>query len=79
MTVGNNSDVTQNPVCLTQGTMTDGGWYLCATSMIGTTFGFYSTTNFVTCMEVMAYSQEAIQLNALSTSIIGTLYSSCYS
>ena len=42
-TVGNNTDVTSNPPCAALGTMPDGGWYLCPTTMIGTTFGIYST------------------------------------
>ena len=54
--------------------MTDGGWYLCPTSIIGTTFGVYTTTDYLSFMDVMAYSQEAIQLNALSVSFIGISY-----
>ena len=72
VTFGNNYDVTTNPVCVVKGTMTDGGWYFCPTAMIGTTFGVYETTTvYVSFMEVMAYSQEAIQMNALSVSFVG--------
>jgi hypothetical protein len=52
--------------------MTEGGWNMCPNSMIGTTFGVYSTTTFVDFVEAMAYSQEAIQMNALSVSFLGT-------
>ncbi len=45
---------------------------MCPNSMIGTTFGVYSTTTFVDFVEAMAYSQEAIQMNALSVSFLGT-------
>jgi hypothetical protein len=73
VTVGNNADVTTNPTCVSYGTMTDGGWYLCAHSMIGTTFGVYTTTNDLNFMEAMAYSQEAIQMNAgVTVSFLGT-------
>ena len=51
--------------------MTDGGWHPCPYSMIGTTFGVYSKQNNVNFLEVMAFSQEAIQMNALSMSFIG--------
>ncbi len=60
VTVGNNADVTMNPICVPLGTMTDGGWYLCPTSLSGTVFGIYSPTDYVTFVEAMAYSQEAI-------------------
>jgi hypothetical protein len=43
-TVGNNTDVTLNPVCVQLGAMPDGGWYPCPNSMIGTTFGIFSET-----------------------------------
>ncbi len=73
MTVGNNIDVTKNPTCVTEGTMTDGGWYLCPNSMIGTTFGVYTTTDYFNFMEAMAYSQEAIQMNGgVTVSFLGT-------
>jgi hypothetical protein len=52
--------------------MTDGGWNICQNSMIGTTFGVYSTTTYLNFVEVMAFSQEAIQMNALSVSFLGT-------
>jgi hypothetical protein len=55
--------------------MKDGGWYMCPEPMIGTTFGVYTSTNdfysaddYLTFIEVMAYSQEAIQMNALLVS-----------
>jgi hypothetical protein len=51
--------------------MTDGGWNMCPNSMIGTTFGVYSTSTYVNFVEAMAYSQEAIQMNALSVSFLG--------
>jgi hypothetical protein len=46
--------------------MTDGGWYGCPNSMIGTTFGVYTISNYLNFVEVMAFSQEAIQMKALS-------------
>jgi hypothetical protein len=53
--------------------MTDGGWYPCSISMIGTTFGVYSETNYMNFMEVMAYSQEAIHISAdVTMSFLGT-------
>jgi hypothetical protein len=60
VTIGNDADVTMNPICVPFGLITDGGWYLCATSMTGTVFGIYNTNNYVTFVEAMAYSQEAI-------------------
>ena len=65
-TVGFNDDVTLNAVCVALGTMTDGGWYPCATSLTGTTFGVYTTSTLLNFVEAMAYSQEAIQMNALA-------------
>jgi hypothetical protein len=53
--------------------ITDGGWYLCPNSMIGTTFGVYSNMQVINFVEVMAYSQEAIHFNAgVTTSFVGT-------
>jgi hypothetical protein len=53
--------------------MPDGGWYMCPTSLSGITFGIYSTTNYITFMEVMVFSQEAIQLRSgVTMSFIGT-------
>jgi hypothetical protein len=73
VTVGNNADVTMNPSCIIMGTMTDGGWYPCLTTMIGTTFGVFSTLERINFMEAMAYSQEAIQMNAgVTVSFLGT-------
>ena len=72
-TVGLDSDVTKNPVCVAKGTMPDGGWYKCPNSMIGTTFGVYSTKLLLNFMEVMAYSQEAIQIGSgVTVSFQGT-------
>ena len=48
------------------GAMTDGGWYMCLDSMTGTIFGLYSTTDFLDFVEIILYSQEAIQMNAQS-------------
>jgi hypothetical protein len=48
------------------GSMTDGGWYVRQDSMTGTIFGFYSTTDHFELVEIMLYSQEAIQMKALS-------------
>ncbi len=83
MTMGNDPDVTLNPKCVTHGTMLDGGWYLCLTSMIGNTFGVYTTQNTVdntlNFNELMAYSQEAIQMNAgVTVSYLGTNNDSLY-
>jgi hypothetical protein len=45
--------------------MSDGGWYACPNSMTGTVFGFYATTNVcLNFMEVIAFTQEAIQMKA---------------
>jgi hypothetical protein len=53
--------------------MTDGGWHLCPISMIGTTFGVYTESDYLNFMEAMAYSQEAIQLNpGITMSFLGT-------
>ena len=42
-------------------------------SMIGTTLGMYSTSSGFNFFELMAYSQEAIQMNAgVIVSFIGT-------
>jgi hypothetical protein len=56
--------------------MTDGGWHPCPNSMIGTTFGVYTESNdYLNFMEAMAYSQEAIHLNAgITVSFLGTIY-----
>jgi hypothetical protein len=41
--------------------------------MIGTTFGLYTNTESLNFMEAMAFSQEAIQMNAgVTVSLIGT-------
>jgi hypothetical protein len=40
--------------------------------MTGIVFGVYTTTETLNFMEAMAYSQEAVQMNALSVSFIGT-------
>jgi len=73
VTVGDNTDVTQNPVCIALGTITDGGWYACPNTIIGTVFGVYSTSLSLNFMEVTAYSQEAIQLGAgVIVSVQGT-------
>jgi len=58
--------------------MSDGGWYACPNLMTGTVFGFYVTGTVAApvCfnfMEVMAFTQEAIQLKAnVIVSVIGT-------
>ena len=69
-TVGDDPDVTKNSLCVTN--VLDGGWYVCPTSLSGIIFGLYSTTDYITFMEIMAYSQEAIQMNAgVTVSFIG--------
>jgi hypothetical protein len=40
--------------------------------MIGTTFGVYTESEFFNFMEIMAFSQEAIQMKASSVSFLGT-------
>ena len=46
---------------------------MCPMSMIGTTLGMYSTLSGFNFFELMAYSQEAIQINAgVIVSFIGT-------
>jgi hypothetical protein len=55
--------------------MSDGGWYACPNLMTGTVFGFYlaGTPVCFNFMEVMAFTQEAIQLKAsVIVSVIGT-------
>lgn len=58
--------------------MSDGGWYACPNLMTGRVFGFYVTGTNATpaCfdfMEVMSFTQEAIQLKAnVIVSVIGT-------
>lgn len=64
-TVGNNSNVLLNPVCWAAGTMPDGGWNMCPSSMTGIVFGVYTTLTVMNFVEAMAFSQEAIQMNAL--------------
>ena len=49
--------------------MTDGGWYACPNSIIGTTFGVYTKSTYVNFVEVMAYSQDAIQILPASTGL----------
>jgi hypothetical protein len=47
--------------------MTDGGWYMCPESMTGIIFGIHSFVSRISSFrEVMLYSQEAIQMKALS-------------
>ena len=46
--------------------MTAGGWYMSTSPLSGTIFGIIANTNWFTFREVMLYSQEAIQMNALS-------------
>jgi hypothetical protein len=48
------------------GAMTAGGWYVRQDSMTGVFFGIYSTHNWLDPVEIMLYSQEAIQMNAIS-------------
>lgn len=43
--------------------MSDGGWCNCAPSMTGTVFSVYSNIAIVSFMEVMAYTQKALQIN----------------
>ena len=75
-TVGNDPDVTKNPDCVPLGAMADGGWYPCPNSMIGSTFGVYSNSEYVNFVEAMAYSQEAIHYKAsVTVSILGTVAS----
>jgi hypothetical protein len=72
-TVGNNTDVALNPVCVLLGAMTDSGWHPCPNSMIGTTFGVYTKSSYLYFVEAMAYSQEAIHMNAgITMSFLGT-------
>jgi len=52
--------------------MIESGWYMCPTVLSGRVFGINHTPNnyWVTFLEVLIYSQEAIQLQALETRII---------
>jgi hypothetical protein len=52
--------------------MPDGGWNMCPSSMTGIVFGVYTTSSDIGFVEAMAFSQEAIQMNALSWSFLGT-------
>jgi hypothetical protein len=44
VTVGDDSDVTKNPICVALGTLVNGGWSICPTTMKGLYFGIYTTT-----------------------------------
>jgi hypothetical protein len=73
VTFGISAAVASNPVCVALAKITDGGWYFCPTSMIGKVFGMYSNNDYLNFMEAMAYTQEAIQMNAgVTVSFIGT-------
>jgi len=53
--------------------MSDGGWCNCAPSMTGTVFSVYSNNAIVSFMEVMAYTQKALQINTgVTVTSIGT-------
>ena len=41
VTVGNNASPNLNPACISEYVMTDGGYYMCPSPMVGTTFGIY--------------------------------------
>ncbi len=70
VTVGFNANPVSNPTCIYEYTMTDGGFYMCSSIMQGKVFGFWGYADYYNFNEAMAYSQEAIQMNALSTAII---------
>ncbi len=74
MTFGDNPDVTTNtPFCTECNNMMNGGWCNCASSMTGTVFGVYSMQAIVSFMEVMAYTQKALQINTdVTVTSIGT-------
>ena len=65
-TFGTDPDITLNPVFIALGYMTAGGWYMSTSPMTCTIFGIIAKTNYFNFREVMLYSQEAIQINALS-------------
>jgi hypothetical protein len=64
VTFGTNPDASLNPVCVALGAIISGGFYQC--SLTGTVFGIYTNAGWNSFKEVMLYSQEAIQINALS-------------
>ena len=77
-TVGNDANPKLNPTCINEYTMPDGGFYMCSSIMKGNVFGFWIYTDYFNFQEAMAYSQEAIQMNALSTSIIAGTANTTY-
>jgi len=75
VTVGNNENPYDNTTCKAKGSMIDSGWYMCPTALSGKVFGILqelnNNSNPVNFLEVMVYSQEAIQLQALETTLLG--------
>jgi len=53
--------------------MTESGFYMCTPALPGKVFGIYyvaAEVLYVNFLEVMVYTQEAIQLNALSSTVL---------
>ena len=70
MTFGYNSDVTINPICAACSNMISGGWCNCDSWMTGNVFGVYTNNDILSFMEVMAYTQKALQINPGVTVLI---------
>jgi hypothetical protein len=53
--------------------MTRGGWCNCTELVPGTVFGIYTKNDILSFMEVMAYTQKALQIiPGVTVSFIGT-------
>ena len=64
ISVGLNPDVWQNTACIISGTMKDGGWFFCGDA--GNWLGVFSKDGtFVNFVEIMAYTQYAVQITGL--------------
>ncbi len=74
MTFGDDPDHTKNTVCVPLGTMIDGGWYMCPVILTGKIFSYFSANEVIQLWEAMAFSEEAIQMNAGAVSKTGYNY-----
>ena len=64
VSIGSSLDFQTNPICLIDGQITDGGWYMCSGS--GIYLALWSTTNSITFYEIMAYASFPIQWNSIT-------------
>jgi hypothetical protein len=74
VTFGDNPNVmTNTPFCTECINMMNGGWCNCASPITGTVFGVDSNYAIVSFIEVMAYTQKALQINTgVTVTSIGT-------